>query len=118
MESQARRYSLTIGLALLITMPAIAQDAERSAGSANRGNPISTEWLVSNWLRMDKDGDERVSEDEAEGQVKTSFDRNDADRDGFLVRSEIEALAQRRRGDRNQTCLRRESRLGWVREGA
>jgi len=58
--------------------------------------------LVSNWLGMDKDGDKKITKDEAKGQLKTSFDRNDADKNGFLIRSELEALAQRRRSGRNQ----------------
>ncbi len=62
---------------------------------------IAQESLVDRWLDMDKDGDQKVTKDEAEGQLKSNFDRNDADKDGFLVRSELEALAQRLRGGRN-----------------
>lgn len=76
-----------------------AQEAERPA---NRRRPMTAERLVSTWLDMDKDGDGKVTEDEAEGQLKSSFDRNDADKDGFLVRSELESLAQRLRSGRNQ----------------
>jgi len=93
---------LTTVLALLVTVPAIAQDAERSADTANRRGSISADTLVSNWLGMDKDGDGKVTKDEAEGRLKTSFYRNDADKDGFLIRSELEALAQRLRSGRNK----------------
>ena len=79
-----------------------AQGAERSANTASAREFGRVEVLVSNWLRMDKDGDDKVSEDEAQGRLKASFKRNDANQDGFLMRSELAALAQRLRGGQNR----------------
>jgi acetyl esterase/lipase len=81
--------ALVAGLPVLapsVGFCATEQDEKKSPG------------MVSNWLRMDKDGDGKVSVEEAVGRLKTSFTRNDADGDGFLTRSELEALAQRRLG--------------------
>ncbi|HIE98361.1 MAG: EF-hand domain-containing protein [Fuerstiella sp.] len=93
---------LTTLVALLITVPAIAQNTAQSDKSANRTSQVSVRALVSNWLAMDKDDNGKVSKAEAEGRLKTSFDRNDANKDGYLTRSELEALAKRRLGGRNQ----------------
>lgn len=94
---------LTLSVAIFLAIHCFSRYAAAQKESViSDGNPAEDR-LVTNWLRMDKDGDEKVTKDEAEGQLKTSFDRNDADKDGFLVRSELEALARRRRG-RNVTA--------------
>ena len=61
----------------------------RNAGSRN------AERVMARWLSMDKDGDGKITKDEAQGQLKASFERNDANKDGFLDRGELDALSQR-----------------------
>jgi len=68
-----------------------------SATPRDRGN------LIARWLAMDKDGDEKISRNEAQGQMKSNFDRVDADDDGFIDRKELDQLAARRqRGARER----------------
>lgn len=52
-------------------------------------------------IKLDTDGDGRISRAEAAAQPKVaaSFDQADANRDGFLVRSELVASAEKRRGE-------------------
>jgi acetyl esterase/lipase len=58
------------------------------------------------WAQMDTDKDGKISRDEATGLMKKFFDRNDANGDGVLDKSELEALARRldqpRRGQNRQ----------------
>ena len=49
-------------------------------------------------MAMDKDGDGKISKDEAPEPMKNFFDRMDANGDGFLERSELEAMRNRRGG--------------------
>ena len=50
---------------------------------------------------MDKDGDGKISKDEAGPRLKENFDRIDKDGDGFITKEEIEALrGAGKRGDR------------------
>jgi len=79
-----------------------AQDTDRPPGAANRRAPMSIEALVANWLAMDKNGDKKLAAHEVKGQIKSNFERIDTNKDGFLVRSELEGLAQRLRRGRNQ----------------
>ena len=65
-------------------------------------NPVE---LLTRWLTMDKNGDEKLGVDETTGQLKTSFNRNDTNKDGFLDRGELETLSKRliRRRSRGQS---------------
>ena len=74
-------------MATAIIVPGATCAARSQAGGAER--------TMARWLSMDRDGDGRITRDEAEGQLKTSFERNDANKDGFLDRSELDALSQR-----------------------
>lgn len=44
---------------------------------------------------MDRNGDGKLTKDESTGLMKRFFDRNDANKDGFLDKNELEALQQR-----------------------
>jgi len=79
-----------------------AQDTGRPANPANRRGQASAESMVSNWLAQDKNGDGKLAQDEVRGLMKQYFNRNDTDKDGFLVRSELDDLARRLRSNRNR----------------
>jgi len=71
------------------------QRRQRSEGQ-RQGNTRSRDGLLDGWLtRMDKDGDKKISPDEARGQMKSNFDRIDSNSDGFIDREELGKLAQR-----------------------
>lgn len=74
-----------------LVVPSSAQDRLRNAtGSAAPGA------LVQNWLaQQDTNQDGRISDREATGLMKANFARNDANKDGFLDRQELDALAAR-----------------------
>lgn len=55
---------------------------ERPQGERPQRNPIAD---------MDKDGDGKISKDEAGERLKDMFDKLDADKDGFLTEEEIAA---------------------------
>lgn len=80
---------------------------------AGQNRPVGTrpaEGLIKRWKQMDKDGDGKVTQEEAEGQLKTSFARNDRDKDGFLDQGELEGLARRLTGAGSQASGRRRGR--------
>ncbi len=58
---------------------------------AKRPNP---EQILKHIMRADKDGDDRISREEAPERLQQRFDRIDANRDGFLDRDEITAAAK------------------------
>jgi len=49
--------------------------------------------LLQRILRMDADGDGKISKDEAPEMLKARFDRVDSDGDGYLDKEELETLA-------------------------
>lgn len=53
-------------------------------------------------IKLDADGDGRISRAEAAAQPKFAarFDQADGNRDGYLVRSELQASAEKHRGER------------------
>ena len=80
-----------------------AQDANRT-----RVNPrISKEQRIANWLSsQDTDKDERIALGESTGLMKSNFNRNDKNGDGFLDRDELGNLADRLSGTRNRNRSR------------
>lgn len=78
----------------LFCFNAPAQAPERKRADA--GASLSPEIQVRNWLtQQDKNSDGKISESEAAGLMKANFARNDANKDGFLDRKELEALSGR-----------------------
>ena len=69
----------------------------RPPGGGDRPGSFSADRL----LRMDRNGDGRLSEQELPAQMRSRMDRKDANGDGFIDRSEAEALERklRQRGD-------------------
>ena len=92
---------ICVGLCLCLLV-GLAQTSDQAANPADRRAPASVESMVANWLALDKNEDGKLAQDEVEGLMKQYFGRNDTDRDGFLVRSELEDLARRLRSNRNR----------------
>jgi len=75
-----------------VKVPSVSRQASgerRRSDSRGRGN------VMARWLAMDKNGDEKISRDEAQGQLKRNFDRIDSSSDGFIDRKELNGLAAR-----------------------
>lgn len=71
--------------------------AERPARHGKRGHRGGMDHAV----KLDTDGDGRISRAEAAAQPKFAehFDRADGNRDGYVVRSELRASAEKRRAE-------------------
>lgn len=85
---------------------------ERSSSQQRRGQASGQRQgrgnLMQRWLGMDKDGDKKISRDEAQGQMKSNFDRIDSNSDGFIDREELGKLTARlQRGGRQRSGRRR-----------
>jgi len=85
-----------------VEVPAAAPARQASADRPDRQSRNRVD-IVTRWLSMDKNGDEKISSDEAQGQLKNNFDRVDTNEDGFIDREELEKLAERlQRGRTNR----------------
>jgi Ca2+-binding EF-hand superfamily protein len=65
---------------------------EAGRGAGARGGSGE---MVERMMAMDKNNDGKISKEEAPERMKTMFDRVDSDSDGFIDKSEIEAMAAR-----------------------
>jgi len=80
-----------------IKVPPTAEQArDQQAGQRDRQRERGN--IMKYWQAMDKDGDKKLSRDEAQGRMKQNFDRLDSDSNGFIDRKELELLAERLRG--------------------
>ncbi len=75
-----------------IKVPKQAPGGQRRAGSRGREN------MIKRWLAMDGNGDDKISREEAQGQLKRNFDQIDSDSNGLLDRKELDEIAARRQG--------------------
>lgn len=66
----------------------MANNGGHAKGGDRRGPPSPEKILEM----MDKNGDQKVSADEAHGPLKNDFDRFDTDKDGFLTSAELAAI--------------------------
>ena len=67
----------------------------QTSGQRRRSDSRGRSNVMASWLAMDKDGDEKISRDEAQGQLKRNFDRIDSSSDGLIDRKELGRLAAR-----------------------
>ncbi len=74
--------------------PASQQPRDRAA-QRGRTPARSAEQLVASWLAMDKDGDGKISREEAQGLMKSNFARVDSNGDGLVDRAELDQVAKR-----------------------
>ncbi|MHC4116606.1 MAG: alpha/beta hydrolase fold domain-containing protein [Planctomycetota bacterium] len=119
-----RLSPLTI-VALLVACSGLGARGQDTARQRQAGN-ITKEQRIKNWLRMqDKNADGRIAQDEATGLMKSNFARNDANKDSFLDRDELGALADRlarggsgrNRRPRNRQTVTTEQMLAQAPEG-
>ena len=106
----ADRFLASLGLLKgepTIKVPPQQPASEARDNSQNRNPGAAAEKIVARWLSMDKDGDGKITKDEAQGRLKAGFDRYDTNKDGSLDRTELDALAQRLFGGRRGTPGRR-----------
>lgn len=68
---------------------------EQGPGEQRRGDSRSRVNIMRRWLAMDKDGDNKISQDEAQGPIKNNFDRIDSNSDGLIDRTELKQVAAR-----------------------
>ncbi len=76
--------------------PTMKAAEEESVGPGRAG-------ILRRLAAMDKDGDKKLSRDEAQGRLKSNFERLDSNDDGFIDREELGKLAERLgRGERRR----------------
>ncbi len=76
-----------------IKVPSVSEQAtDQQRDQRSRGSGRN---VMRYWLAMDKNGDEKIGEAEARGQIKANFKTIDSDSDGFIDRKELEQLAAR-----------------------
>lgn len=71
--------------------------AEQPSSQQKRRQGRSRGDVMKRWLEMDKNGDKKLSRDEAQGQMKSNFERIDTNGDGFIDREDMGRLAERLR---------------------
>jgi len=73
------------------------QRGPRPGGDTPQGSPRgrSPEAIKEHFKAMDKDGDGKLSKEEAPGPLKQHFDKIDADDDGGITPEEIRAAFQK-----------------------
>ena len=69
-------------------------------GRGGEAGPRSGGAMLDRMMAMDKDDDGKISEEEAPERMKAMFGRVDGNSDGFIDKSEIEAMAARMGGGR------------------
>lgn len=79
------KNGLLIAVCALTTSFANAQERPQRGGGM--GQHIA---------KMDKDGDKKISKEEATGRLADDFDKFDQDKDGFITQAELKAMAPKR----------------------
>lgn len=88
------------------------QRGQGQKGKGQRGNgqgrQMDATKMIERFMKADKNGDGKISEDEAPQRMKRGFERMDKNGDGFVEKSEIEEMMKRRmsggknRGNKNR----------------
>ena len=82
-----------IGASVLFVSAAVAEVEITAPGTAGTSARLSGQ--VQQWLEADIDGDGKLAASEVRGLMAKFFQRNDADRDGFLDVADLEDLSRR-----------------------
>jgi hypothetical protein len=72
-----------------------APEGRRPPEGSREGQRPTPEQMKERFLQADKDGDKRLSKDEAPDRLKEGFDRVDSDDSGFIEEAELDALIRR-----------------------
>ncbi len=78
----------------------ISEDEARPAfgGPGGRGGPgqgaVNVDEIVARMLQMDKDGDGKLAKEELSERMQGMMERGDTNKDGFLTKDELVALAR------------------------
>jgi acetyl esterase/lipase len=88
-------FAFFVVLGLFFNVVTFAQDQQE------RPARPTVEQSIENWMRMDADSNGTISEDEAQGLMKSNFSRVDENSDGAIDREELVHLAGRLRGQQN-----------------
>lgn len=92
MRCNAVKLTWLVALAVIgVCMSQIVSAQQRQADQQRR---LAT-FVRQRLAESDKDGDGKISREEASGRLKQNFDRVDSNRDGFVDERELRALAQR-----------------------
>jgi acetyl esterase/lipase len=76
---------------------------EQGPVEQRRGDRRSRDNIMKRWFAMDKDADEKISREEAQGPIKNNFDRIDSNSDGLIDLNELEQVVERlQRGGRER----------------
>ena len=67
-------------------------------GAADQGGPDRAAMMVERLKTLDKDGDGKISKEEAPERMAAMFDRIDANADGVIDQAEMKTMADRFRG--------------------
>lgn len=87
---------LRLPASLLLATLAIACSPLCTGNAGAQETPPTATEIVRFWInRQDTDGDGKVSKEEASGPLARFFDMVDADRDQFLIESELTRMARR-----------------------
>jgi len=72
------------------------QKGQRGKGQRGQGRQMDPKKMVERIMKADKNGDGKISEEEAPQRMKRGFERMDTNGDGFVEKSEVEAMMKRR----------------------
>src|SRR5262249_17990389 len=84
------------GVVLLVVGSYGQAQTKDDKGPPKKAFGKTPEEIVENLLKaMDADGDGKISRQEAKGKLAEDFDKVDTNKDGYLDRKELRALAER-----------------------
>lgn len=76
-------------------VPVISGDGKKGDSKKGDGKGAARGGRSFNLMALDKDGDKKISRDEAPEQLKSSFDTHDTDHDGFIDAKEAAELGKK-----------------------
>ncbi len=80
-------FSKTASIVLFTALLALSAVAQPSNGGGPPGQPPSVDQLFEH---MDRNKDNRLSQDEIQGPLKNDFSKVDTNKDGYLTKAELE----------------------------
>ena len=102
MKGRIIRWTVMAALVSYLALPEVAAqgaESEESTPRTNRGPGHRRSDAEQRWKKLDQDNDDRISRSEWQ-RNEQSFDRLDADKDGFVTKEELRSAAREFRGKR------------------